>query len=126
MRKILRVSTPFLLLFLTLSFAQVKHDEVPMSLIGSWEYMAPNIGLKYQSGSLEFSYEEEELKGKVIFWNREIPMENVVFEDNKVRAHITLEGEQIDLFLRFESNSFKGTVSHPQGYLRITGNKRNI
>lgn len=126
MRKILRVSSPFLLLFLTLSFAQVKHDEVPSSLLGSWEYIAPNIGLKYQTGSLEFSYEDKVLKGKVIFWNREIPMENLIFEDNKVRANITLEGEKIDLFLRFESDSFKGTVSHPQGYLRITGNKKHI
>jgi hypothetical protein len=50
-------------------------------------------------------------------------MRDLIYKDNKVRAHIVLEGEQIDIFLKFELDSFQGTVSHPQGYIRISGNK---
>jgi len=125
MTKFLRVSFPSLLLLLTFGFTEVKHNEVPSSLLGSWEYNAPSIGLKYQKGFIEISYDEDVLKGNVIFWNRVIPMENLIYEDNKLRAHVMLEGEKIDLFLKFQTDTFQGTVSHPQGYIRISGNKVN-
>ncbi len=50
-------------------------------------------------------------------------MRNLIYEDDKVRAYIMVEGQQIDIFLRFQMDSFKGTVSHPQGYIRISGIK---
>lgn len=123
MIKFLRASFSFLLLFSTLSFTQVGHHEDPSVLLGTWEYEAPSIGLKYQKGALEFSYKDDVLNGNVIFWNRVIPMNDLIYEDNKVRAHIVMEGEKIDIFLRFQSDSFQGTVSHPNGYMRISGNK---
>lgn len=123
MRKFLRKSYPALLLFLTLSFTDVEHDEDSTKLLGSWEYLAPNIGMTFQKGAIEFRYEQEVLIGNVIFDDRIIPMENLVREKNIVRSHIFIEGEQIDIFLKFESDSFKGTVSHPKGYLRISGSR---
>ena len=59
----------------------------------------------------------------MIFDDRISPMENLVRDNNIVRSHIVIEGEQIDIFLKFESDSFKGTVSHPKGYLRISGSR---
>jgi hypothetical protein len=123
MRKFLRKSYPALLLFLTLSFTDVEHDEDSTKLLGSWEYLAPNIGMTFQKGAIEFRYEQEVLIGNVIFDDRIIPMENLVREKNIIRSHIVIEGEQIDIFLKFESDSFKGTVSHPKGYLRISGSR---
>lgn len=125
MRKFLRISYPILLLFLTLSFTDVKHDEGPTKLLGSWNYVAPNIGLIFQKGAIEFSFEEDILKGDVIFQNHIIHMENLIYQENKVRAHIIFEGEQVDIFLKFQLDSFQGTVSHPKGYLRISGNRVN-
>jgi len=125
MRKILRVSSPILLCFLTLSFTDINYHEGPAGLLGSWEYVAPTIGWKYQKGALEFSYEEEVLKGRVIFHDVVIPMRNLIYDENKLRAHIIFEGSQIDIFLRFQEDSFKGTVSNPQGYMRISGVKVN-
>ena len=123
MRKFLRKSYPAFLLFLTMSFTDVKHDEDSIKLLGSWEYLAPNIGMTFQKGAIEFSYDKDVLKGNVIFDDRIIPMENIVYDKNIVRSHIVIEGEQIDIFLKFESDSFKGTVSHPKGYLRISGSR---
>ena len=123
MRKFLQISYPALLLFLTLSFTDVKHDEGPTKLLGSWNYVAPNIGLIFQKGAIEFSFEKDVLTGNVKFHDRIIPMEDLIYEENKVRAHIIFEGEQVDIFLKFQLDSFQGTVSHPKGYLRISGNR---
>jgi len=111
------------LLFLTLSFTDVKHDEGPTKLLGSWNYVAPDIGLIFQKGAIEFSFEEDILKGNVMFHDRIIPMEDLIYEENIVRAHVIFEGEQVDIFLKFQLDSFQGTVSHPKGYLRISGNR---
>ncbi|MCA0932241.1 hypothetical protein LCM02_07250 [Lutimonas saemankumensis] len=127
MKKILLLSTPVLLVILfgfkSAHTRSIIGEEVPPELLGSWEYLAPNIGLKYQRGAINFSYANNELKGVVLMNSEEIPMKGLIYEDNKVRAHILIHGEKLDIFLRFETDSFKGTVSHPQGYLRISGSK---
>ena len=122
MKKILLLSTPILLVIL-FSFKNVKNGEEPTKLLGSWEYVAPSIALKYQKGAITFQYEKNELTGEVVFDEQSFPMRDLIYEDNKVRAHILFHGEKLDIFLRFENDSFKGTVSHPQGYMRIAGVK---
>ena len=123
MRKILLLSTPILLVFLMVGFTNIKNNDFPSELLGSWEYIAPTMGFIYQKGALKFNYEKEVLTGTVILQDRIIPMRKLIYEEDKVRAYIMFEGQQIDIFLRFQMDSFKGTVSHPQGYIRISGNK---
>ncbi len=123
MRKILLLSTPILLVFLISGFTNIKNNDAPSELLGSWEYIAPTMGFIYQKGALKFNYEKEVLTGTVILQDRIIPMRNLIYKDDKVRAYIMFEGHQIDIFLRFQMDSFKGTVSHPQGYMRISGSK---
>ena len=123
MEKKLRISFPLLLLFFISGFTDINNEEGPTKLQGSWEYATPTIGLIFQTGSIEFTYKDSVFKGNVIFDDKVIPMKNLIFEDNKVRAHIDVEGERIDIFLKFQSDTFQGTVSHPRGYLRVTGSK---
>lgn len=111
------------MVFLVSGFKNVKNSDVPSKLVGSWEYIAPTVGFKYQKGALKFSYEKEVLTGVVILEDRVIPMRKLVYEDDKVRAYMMLEGQQVDIFLRFKMDSFQGTVSHPQGYIRISGSR---
>jgi len=126
MRKFLLLITPILLVFFISGFSNIKNDDIPSKLLGSWEYLAPTMGLKYHIGALEFNYDQEVLTGVVILDERIIPLRNLIYEDNKVRAYMMVEGQQIDIFLRFDKDSFKGTVSHPQGYIRISGIKTSI
>ncbi|MCP4882454.1 MAG: hypothetical protein GY908_01565 [Flavobacteriales bacterium] len=126
MKKLLLLSTPVLLVFLLSGFNTLKNDDVPSKILGSWEYIAPTMGFKYHKGALKFNYEQEVLTGVVILEDRIIPMRKLIYNDNKVRAYVMFEGQQIDIFLRFDKDSFKGTVSHPQGYIRISGNKTSI
>ncbi len=126
MKKLLLLSTPVLLVFLLSGFNTLKNDDVPSKILGSWEYIAPTMGFKYHKGALKFNYEQEVLTGVVILEDRIIPMRKLIYDDNKVRAYVMFEGQQIDIFLKFDKDSFKGTVSHPQGYIRISGNKTSI
>lgn len=123
MIKRLLLSTPILFILILSGFSSIKNEEIPSKLLGSWEYVAPTMGFKYQKGALKFSYDEQTLHGVVILEDKILPMRNLIFENNKVRAYVMFEGQQIDIFLRFEIDSFQGTVSHPQGYLRISGNR---
>lgn len=123
MKKLLLLSTPVLLVFLLSGFNSIKNDDIPSELLGSWEYIAPTMGLKYHKGALKFNYENEVLTGVVVLEDRIIPMRKLIYNDNKVRAYVMFEGQQIDIFLRFNMDSFNGTVSHPQGYIRISGSK---
>jgi hypothetical protein len=123
MRKFLLLSTPILLVFFISGFSNIKNDDVPSKLLGSWEYIAPTMGFKYHKGALEFNYEKQVLTGVVKLNDRIIPMRNLIYKDDKVRAYMMVEGQQVDIFLRFEMDSFQGTVSNPQGYIRISGNK---
>lgn len=123
MKKLLLLSTPVLLVFLLSGFNSIKNDDIPSELLGSWEYIAPTMGLKYHKGALKFNYENEVLTGVVVLEDRIIPMRKLIYDDNKVRAYVMFEGQQIDIFLRFNMDSFNGTVSHPQGYIRISGSK---
>lgn len=121
-KKILLSSS--ILFFLLLSgFGSISNEDIPAKLLGSWKYVAPTMGFKYQTGAIEFSYDEKVLNGVVILDDKILPMRNLIFENNKVRAYVMFEGQQFDIFLKFEMDSFRGTVSHPQGYLRISGNK---
>ena len=123
MRKFLLLSTPILLVFFLSGFHNIKKEDVPSKLLGSWEYIAPAMDFIYQKGTLKFNYEKEVLTGNVILKDRIIPMRNLIYENDKVRAYVMFEGHQIDIFLRFQMDSFQGTVSHPQGYIRISGSK---
>ena len=123
MKKLLLLSTPVLLVFLLSGFNSIKNDDIPSELLGSWEYIAPTMGLKYHKGALKFNSENEVLTGVVVLEDRIIPMRKLIYNDNKVRAYVMFEGQQIDIFLRFNMDSFNGTVSHPQGYIRISGSK---
>lgn len=123
MRKFLLLSTPVLLVFLVSGFNDFKKDEIPSKLLGSWEYIAPQMGFIYQKGAFKFKNEKDVLTGHVILQDRIIPMRNLIYDDDIVRAYIMFEGQQIDIFLRFQMDSFKGTVSYPQGYIRISGSK---
>ena len=126
MKKLLLLSIPVLLVFLLSSFNTKNNDEIPSKILGSWDYIAPTMGFKYHKGELKFNYEDEVLIGVVILEDRIIPMRKLIYNDNKVRAYVMFEGQQIDIFLKFDMDSFKGTVSHPQGYIRISGNKTSI
>lgn len=108
----------------SLSFASFEPNEEESKLIGTWEYLVPSMGLGYQKGDLIFTYENNELAGNVKLGEEMIPMRNFIFEDHKVRAYIMVQGSKVNLFLRFEATSFKGTVSNDIAFMKVEGFKK--
>ena len=116
--------TLLLIFFLITGFeGKVTHDE-PAKIIGSWEFSAPRAGDRYLKGELLFTNQKDGLKGEVRFGDQLILMRNLIYENDKVRAYIMLAGAQIDLYIRFQTDSFEGTVSNPRGYIRVSGIKK--
>lgn len=118
--------TFFLGLFFSLGFIPGEGDEEPSEIIGSWEYVALNQGFNFQKGIVVFTFEGGQLKGNVKIGDQVIPMRKLIFEDDKVRAYIFVNGVQVDLYLKFLMDySFEGVVSNPSGYLKVKGCKKD-
>lgn len=108
------------------SFTSLIPNEEEMRLIGTWEYIAPSMGFGYQKGDLIFTYENDQLTGNVLLGEEIIPMRNLIFEDHKVRAYIMVQGAQVNLFLRFEEDSFEGTVSNHIAFTKVAGFRKKM
>lgn len=124
--KILLLKINFILcFFLLMSFTKSETNDEPSKILGIWEYSAQKGESYLQKGTVVFSTEGNHLKGLVILQDEMIPMRNLIFKDDKVRAYIFVKGIQVDLYLKFLANySFDGTVSNPSGYIKVTGYKK--
>lgn len=118
--------TLFLSLFLSFGFNSGEDDEAASKILGSWEYVAINQGFNFKKGIVVFSFEDGKLKGNVAIGDQVIPMRKLIFEDNKIRAYIFVNGVQVDLYLKFHLDySFEGTVSNPSGFFKVKGCKQD-
>ena len=118
-----RITLLFLFFLLTGFEGKVSDDELS-KILGSWEFSTPRAGNRYHKGELLFTNQNDRLKGEVRFGDQLILMRNLVYENDKVRAYIMLSGAQIDLYIKFQTDSFVGTVSNPRGYIRVLGVKK--
>lgn len=118
-----RITLLFLFFLLTGFEGKVSNDE-PSKILGSWEFSAPKAGDRYHKGQLLFTNQIDGLRGEVRFGDELILMRNLIYENDKVRAYIMLAGAQIDLYIKFQEDSFEGTVSNPSGYIRVSGVKK--
>ncbi len=114
----------FLLLLLSTGFIEPEGNDEPTRILGSWEFSAPKAANKYQKGTLFFTVDGGILTGAVSVEGQLIPMRKLIYENDKVRAYIMVGGTQVDLYLKFQKDSFEGTVSNPRGYLRVAGIKK--
>jgi hypothetical protein len=125
MNKLLLRTTLVLSLFLFMSFTFKVTNEEHSKILGAWEYMSKDKGYSAQKGLVIFSVQDGKLIGNVLLADQIIPMRNLVFENDRVRAYIFVAGVQVDLYLKFKMNSFEGTVSNPSGYIKVEGCKKD-
>jgi hypothetical protein len=111
---------------MSLGFRPALVNDSHAVILGSWEYSTLNQGFNFQKGVVVFSIEEGQLKGNVTIGEEVIPMRNLIFEKDRVRAYIFVKGVQVDLYLKFDMDySFEGTVSNPSGYIKVMGCKKD-
>ena len=116
--------TLILLFFISTGFEEkITHDE-SLNILGSWEFSAPRTGDRFLRGELFFTSQEDGLKGQVRIGDQLILMRNLIYENNRVRAYIMVAGAQMDLYIKFQMDSFEATVSNTRGFIRVSGIKK--
>lgn len=113
-----------LFLSLTLSSFSPGDDEYAVSkIVGKWEYIAPDFNWIYQKGTIEFSYDENDLTAEVKIGEMQFLLENLVKEKNIVRGHVTYNGSRIYLYIKFYEDMFQATISNSWTYKRVEGKR---
>lgn len=125
--KIFLLKITFILcLVISLGFKPTEVNDGHAVILGSWEYSTLDQGFNFQKGIVVFSIEDGQLQGNVTLGGKVIPMRKLIFEEDRVRAYIFVNGIQVDLYLKFHlDHSFEGTVSNPSGYIKVMGCKQD-
>jgi len=98
-------------------YAQAKKYE---ALLGSWDVETENGEHTF---TFVFSMDGETLKGTFTGSSGEAEMENLSFEDNKLKFTVDV-GVVIDFSTTIEGESLEGMLSLEYGESNITGKKR--
>lgn len=101
------------------SFVGVK------KIIGEWDYTVPDASYEYQSGVLILSKVDKELTGKLNIGGYDIPLDDVDYKKNNLKASINVQGETVTLDLNFTKSTFEGTASYSMGDLTMKGVKKD-
>ncbi len=93
-------------------------------ILGEWDYTVPDASYEYQKGVLVLSKVDGEFAGEVQISGQGIPLEDLVYEKNNLKASIYVQGESVKLDLNFTKKAFEGTVSYSQGSMEMKGTKK--
>ena len=124
MKNITFKSILFLSIIVLSSFA-VKDSFVKVKkILGEWECSIPDAPIEYQKGDLVLSIVDGVLTAEMVFGGQGMPLEDVVYEKNVLKAKMEVQGETVRYNLNFTKKSFEGVVSYSQGTLDIKGTKK--
>lgn len=124
MKNITFKSILFLSIIVLSSFA-VKDSFVGVKkILGEWECSIPDAPIEYQKGVLVLSRVDGVLTGEMMMGDQGMPLEEVVYEKDVLKAKMDVQGETVRYKLNFTKKSFEGVVSYSQGTLDITGTKK--
>ena len=108
-------------LMLKVSIESVKDD----SVVGTWDYEAPNAPYEYSKGQLIITRGEDKLEGKVNIDGYEIKLNSVKVEGDVLTFSLYVEGEYVSVKLTVKGDSLEGKASTSEGLLDVTGKKTN-
>lgn len=96
------------LVFLILSIITLNGQNKPKKLnpIGTWKFDAPTAQEGYSSGLITIALAEKKHIAAISFTGNEykIPGENVKFSGDSIKFSVYLEGENVNIYLRLESD----------------------
>ena len=114
-----------LLSVIVLSSFAVKDSFVGVKkILGEWDCSIPDAPMEYQKAVLVLSKVDGVLTGEMMLGGQGMPLEDVVYEKDVLKAKLDIQGETVRYNLNFSKKSFEGIVSYSQGALDITGTKK--
>ena len=114
---------PFILTILicipaiTANGQQTKKDPV-----GNWKFESPYAPEGYNTGTIQVGYTDNKLTATIGFPGSDykIPGEKVRFENDQLFFTVYIEGADINIVLKMESNTkMSGSASTPDGQLPV-------
>lgn len=120
------------LAFVTLLFAVVLGSvnafaaQGNKEIVGNWKYEVPSAPYGYEKGTLVFAEKEGKLVGEVKFADGyKIEMKNVAVEEgNVLKCGLYVDYEYVSVKVKVEGTKMTGTVSSPEGEMKITAEKQ--
>ncbi len=113
-----------LVMFFTLCFISFAQDGASQKKdpVGKWKFEAPAAPEGYTSGTMIFGFAENKYSAGIMFTNFEFkfPGEDVKVEGDSVSFKVTLEGQQIEVFLKMEDLSkMSGKAVYTEGSIPL-------
>lgn len=97
-----------IMILLILSFfnANGQSNSKKLNPVGTWKFAAPTAQEGYSSGLITIALAEKKHTASISFTGNEykIPGENVKFSGDSIKFSVYLEGENINIYLRLESD----------------------
>ena len=107
-----------IMIMIGLSSVNGQKAKVTYEPKGKWHFEAPDAPEGFTSGTMEVSAAEKKLTAVMTFTGNEskIPLENVKFENDKLKCSLAIEGESISITLKFdEADKMSGTAAFSEG-----------
>ena len=117
--------TIILLLFIFLAFVKVTAQSPGPKLdpVGKWEFEAPYAPEGYTDGTVEIALAEAKYSLSMLFSGSDYKFsgEQVKFEEGTLKFLIWVEGNGVDITLKFESESkMNGKAAYSEGEIPLT------
>jgi hypothetical protein len=93
------------------------------SVVGTWDYSAPNAPYEYSKGQIIITEGEDKLEGKVNIDGYEMKLNSIKVEEGVLSFSLYVEGEYVSVKLTIDGDSLEGKASTSEGLLEVTGKR---
>ena len=118
------ITLTFVLALVAIQFKNVT-AATSKDIVGSWKYEAINAPEGYNKGTLIFTEKEGKLVGEVKFADGyKIEMKEVKIEESgTVKCGLYVDNNYINVTLKIDGSKMTGTVTTPDGDLKLNAQK---
>jgi hypothetical protein len=105
--------------------------EIPVEIIvkkarwtGVWDYTVQDVPPEYSKGVLHVTKKKKAHMVQIELPNGTLDAENVVVKKKALNFSLNIEGQQVDVSLSMDGDSFTGESSSPDGVFLLQGTRR--
>ena len=103
-------------------FAQKNSNLKPE---GTWTFTAPDAPYEYSKGDIVITKEGQELEGELIFSEySKTKLNDLKLENDILTFNVYVEGSLVKINVTVTKNEMTGKVTHPEGTLEISAERK--
>lgn len=91
---------------------------------GTWDYTVQDVPPEYSKGVLHVSKKKRVHMVQIELPNGTLDGENVVVKKKELNFSISVEGQEVDVSLSLDGDTFTGESSSPDGVFPLQGTRR--